>query len=69
MLTAYAVKDKGTPEEQRVFLGFSDRITLAESDIRNAIARGFDYGYIKEDGVCIGFHTEESLTIRIALKV
>lgn len=64
MFEAYAVKDKGTPEMQRTFLGFSDSLDRAKWDVRDAIAWGFEYGYVKEHGQTVGYYTEESFKLR-----
>lgn len=49
---AYAVANKGTPQERREMLYFGESETQARNNIRQAIASGFDYGYINQ-----GFET------------
>lgn len=50
MYSATVVKDKGTELEQRPFLGWTFTQEEAKWLIRDAIAWGFDYGYIKQAG-------------------
>lgn len=61
VLSAYAVARKGTPQEQRelVYSGSCER--QARGRIRDAVASGFDYGYIKERMETIAYLTESSL--------
>lgn len=56
----YAVANKGKPNEQRVLLGMPNDEGLARGLIRDAIASGFDYGYIKQGFETVAYLTEES---------
>jgi hypothetical protein len=56
----YAVAYKGTPHEQRELVYFGDSEALARSRIRQAIASGFDYGYIKQGFETIAYLSERS---------
>lgn len=59
---AYAVANKGKPDEQREFLGFTAHKRFAENHIRDAIASGFDYGYIKQGFEVIQSYNESSFS-------
>lgn len=52
MLQAYVVANKGKENEQREMIYLGESKEFARAKIRDAIASGFEYGYIKE-----GFHT------------
>lgn len=62
MFQAYAVANKGAPNEQRELLYMGESEGAARSIIRDAIASGFEYGYIKQFGATIAFLTEQSFT-------
>lgn len=57
---AYAVANKGKENEQREIISMTDDKTLAEKRIRQAIASGFDYGYIKQGTTVIKSYNESS---------
>ena len=58
--TAYAVVNKGHENEQREIISMTDIKDLAEKRIRQAIASGFDYGYIKQGTTVIKSYNESS---------
>ena len=57
---AYAVKILPNGEKQRVILSMTDIKQLAINRIRDAIASGYDYGYIKQGTDCIASFNEQS---------
>ena len=57
---AYAVKDKGRPTEQRELVSITEYKEFAKNRIRDAIASGFDYGYIKQGFETVGYYAETS---------
>ena len=59
-LQAYAVAKKGTPEEQRELVYFGEYEHHARNRVRDAIASGFEYGYIKEGFETVAYLTESS---------
>jgi hypothetical protein len=60
MLQAYAVANKGQPNEQRELIYFGESMHWARSRIRDYIASGFDYGYIKEGFETVAYLSERS---------
>lgn len=60
MLQAYAVANKGEPNEQRTLVYFGEDKIFAKNRIRDAIASGFEYGYIKQGFETIAYLTEKS---------
>lgn len=58
--TAYAVANKGKENEQIEIVSMTDMVHLAEKRIRQAIASGFDYGYIKQGTTVIKSYNESS---------
>lgn len=60
MLQGYAVANKGKPNEQRELVYFGEYEHFARNKIRNAIASGFDYGYIKQGFDTIAYLNEKS---------
>lgn len=60
MLHAYAVANKGTPNEQRELVYIGEYKHHAQNRIRDAIASGFDYGYIKQGFETLAYLTEKS---------
>ena len=60
LLRVYAVKDKGTEQEQRLWIADAETTAEARSLIRDAIACGFDYGYAKEGTDTVLHLTEKS---------
>lgn len=62
MYQIYAVVNKGKPTEQREFLGFTQHKQFAINQIRDAIASGFDYGYIKQGFDVVQSYNESSFT-------
>jgi len=59
---AYAVANKGKDNEQREIVSMTDMKHLAEKRIRQAIASGFDYGYIKQGLTVVQSYNESSFT-------
>lgn len=57
---AYCVSKRGSPKEQRELIYVGEKEELARSLIRDAIASGFDYGYIKQGGNTVAYLTEKS---------
>lgn len=57
---AYAVKDKGTPNEVRELVSLTLYEQFARDRIRDAIASGYNYGYIKQGFDAIAYLTEKS---------
>ena len=57
---AYVVVNKGKANEQRQIVSMTDIKALAEKRIRQAIASGFDYGYIKQGLTVIKSYNESS---------
>ncbi len=64
MLQAWVVARKGRPNEQRELIYFGESRDKAKWSIRDAIASGFDYGYIKEGFQILASFNEASFTIR-----
>ncbi len=56
----YAVKNKDTPNEVREFIGLHENEAGARNKIRDAIASGHDYGYIKQGFDTIAYLNEKS---------
>lgn len=63
MYQAYAVANKGQPNEQRELLYSGESERAAREHVRQAISSGFEYGYVKQNAVTIAFLTERSFTI------
>jgi len=59
---AYAVANKGKENEQRNLLHFTTDRADAVLAIRNAIASGFDYGYLKQGFEVVQSFNESSFT-------
>lgn len=59
---AYIVSNRG-PEKQRMFAGWFWNVEEASWAIRDAIASGFDYGYVKEQGHTVAYYTEHSFRV------
>lgn len=64
LFEAYAVKILESGEKERHLLAFSEWKDMARSYIRDAIASGFDYGYIKQGHELIASYNEKSFLIR-----
>lgn len=62
---AYAVANKGTPQEQHDLFYFGESKTQARDRIRQAIASGFDYGYIKQGFETVAY-VSSSAELRLA---
>jgi hypothetical protein len=60
MFQGYVVANKGKPNEQLELVYFGEYEHFARNKIRNAIASGFDYGYIKQGFDTIAYLTEKS---------
>lgn len=60
MLQGYAVANKGQPNEQRELVYFGESKDLAKNRIRDAIASGFEYGYVKQGFETVGYYTEKT---------
>lgn len=65
LFQAYAVANKGTHREQRELLYFGPEEHRARSHIRAAIARGFDYGYIKQGFETVAYLTEKAFLVPV----
>jgi hypothetical protein len=61
---AYAVKGKGSPGEVRDLVALTTNEALARGRIRDAIASGYDYGYLKQDGATVAYLTEQAFAVR-----
>jgi len=59
---AYAVANKGKANEQRELLHFTPDKDDAILAIRNAVASGFDYGYLKQGFEIVQSFNESSFT-------
>lgn len=59
---AYAVVNKSKENEQIEVVSMTDMKHLAIKRIRQAIASGFDYGYIKQGTTVIKSYNESSFT-------
>lgn len=57
---AYVVKNRRQENEQREMINFTPEKKEAEWSIRNAIASGFDYGYIKQGFEVVQSYNESS---------
>lgn len=63
---SYAVSAKGQPNKQRILLYFGENKALARNLIRDAIASGYDYGYIKQGFTTVAWFNESSFLRRQA---
>lgn len=63
MFQGYAVANKDKPDEQRELVYFGESKDRAVSRIRDAIASGFDYGYIKQGFETVAYLTESSFLV------
>lgn len=63
MFQSYVVANKGKPNMQRELIYLGESKELARNRVRDGIASGFDYGYIKQ-----GFETVEYLNEKTFLK-
>ncbi len=60
MYQAYAVARRHRPDEQRELVYFGPEKDRAIWRIRDAIASGFDYGYVKQGFDTLGWYNERS---------
>lgn len=65
LIHAYAVAKKATPQEQRdlIYVGMST--DNAKNKVRQAIASGYDYGYIKDGFETVAYLTESSFLVTV----
>ena len=61
---AHAVARKGQPDMQLDLIYFGDDQESARARIRDAIASGYDYGYIKQGTMTVGWFNEASFLPR-----
>ena len=66
MLQGYVVAKKGHRNEQRELVYFGEDRRMAQNHIRDAIASGFDYGYIKQGFQTIAYLTEKSFLTTVS---
>ena len=60
---AYVVAHKGKLDEKRELIDLTPDKRVAISKVRDAIASGFDYGYIKQGTETVGYYTEKSFLV------
>lgn len=60
MLQGYVVANKGKPNEQRELVYGGWNMQNARNRIRDAIASGFEYGYIKDGFYTVAYMNESS---------
>ena len=67
MCQAYAMVKKDTPAEQSEIGYFGESNDRAIAYIREAVASGFDYGYIKQGFETIAYLTDKSFLSPVSL--
>ena len=65
MIQGYAVANKGQQNEQRELVYFGENKDLARNRIRDAIASGFEYGYVKQGFETVGYYTEDAFLLSV----
>lgn len=63
MYQAYAVANKGRKNEQRELVAFCENKNFAILKVRDAIASGFEYGYVKQGFEIVAYLTERSFLV------
>lgn len=56
----YVVKNRGKDDEERLFLGCTRHKFLTACVIRDYVAEGWDYGYVKQGSDTVGYYNQSS---------